>query len=112
MPTRRPDRRGSAASRGYDETWRRLRAWHLAANPLCAYCRQADQLTLAEVVDHIKPFDGVGDPLRLDPGNLQSLCKRHHDGAKQALDKSGVMRGCDARGVPLDAGHHWAKRTG
>ena len=111
MPTRRPDRRGSAAARGYDETWRRLRAWHLAANPLCVYCRQAGRLTLAEVVDHIDPFDGRNDPRRLDPGNLQSLCPTCHNGAKQALDKGGGLRGCAIDGSPLDPSHHWA-RTG
>ena len=101
-----------ASARGYDRHWRKLRDLHLRSNPLCVYCERAGRLTPAAVVDHIDPFDGKADARRLDPGNLQSLCKQCHDGAKQQLDKSGVLRGCDARGVPLDGGHHWAKQPG
>lgn len=111
MPERSADRRGSAASRGYDATWRRLRDWHLSQYPLCEYCTRLGKLTPADVVDHIKPFDGPLDPLRLQTSNLQSLCKSCHDGAKQQLDKTGRLRGADTTGAPLDPNHHWA-RTG
>ncbi|MCC7419957.1 MAG: HNH endonuclease [Planctomycetaceae bacterium] len=41
-----------------------------------------------EVVDHRIPFNGPDDPLRLDPSNLQSLCRRHH-GLKTHRDLRG-----------------------
>jgi 5-methylcytosine-specific restriction endonuclease McrA len=40
------------------------------------------------VVDHIKPHKG-NLVLFWDEGNLQALCKRCHDGAKQAMDNRG-----------------------
>lgn len=109
MPTRSPDRRGSAASRGYDATWRRLRAAHLAQHPLCRFCEQAGRVTLATVVDHIDPFKGRDDPRRLDPKNLASLCATHHNSTKQRVDKGGALVGNDRAGVPLDPKHHWHK---
>ena len=30
-------------------------------------------------VDHIKPFHGIADPLRLDWDNLQSICRTCHN---------------------------------
>lgn len=71
-------RRGTAAERGYDGTWKRLRIMHLRANPLCVHCLKENRLTSAVEVDHIKAFHGIGDPLRLDPDNLQGLCKPCH----------------------------------
>ncbi len=69
MPTGATRKRASRQERGYDDAWYALRAKHLATNPVCVRCGGP-----AEQVDHKKPFDGVDDPLRLDDGNLQSLC--------------------------------------
>lgn len=77
--------RGSAASRGYDRTWRRLREAHLDAHPLCVDCERAGQVTAATEVDHIIRIE-VRPDLRLDPENLQSLCKPHHS-AKTATEQ-------------------------
>lgn len=66
-------RRDSAASRGYDATWRKVRMAHLMANPVCVVpgCGKS-----AVDVDHIVPHqDGGG---RLDPNNLQSFCHSCH----------------------------------
>jgi 5-methylcytosine-specific restriction endonuclease McrA len=38
------------------------------------------------VVDHIVPFHGLDDPLRLDENNLQTLCHTHHQ-QKTARDQ-------------------------
>ena len=65
--------RGGAAARGYDATWRRLRAQHLRIHPACVHCgiiREDNN------VDHIVPHRG-DDALRLDPRNLQTLCRSH-----------------------------------
>jgi 5-methylcytosine-specific restriction enzyme A len=65
--------RGSAAKRGYDHQWRKLRAAHLAAYPLCAPCEAAGRVTEATAVTHIKPHNG-DRALLLDPANLESRC--------------------------------------
>ena len=79
--TRKVDdaRRGSAASRGYDAAWERLRVAWLNQHPLCEFCQERDKrVEPATVVDHIAPI--VDAPSRrLDWTNLRSLCKHHHD---------------------------------
>jgi 5-methylcytosine-specific restriction enzyme A len=86
--------------------WYRLRYHQLQEHPLCAMCSKLARVTAATIVDHVKPHRG-DEELFFDATNLQSLCKTCHDGAKQQLEKSGVLRGCDVSGMPLDANHHW-----
>ena len=71
--------KGSAASRGYDWAWQKLAVTHKRKHPLCVECLMQGVNTAAGDVDHITPFQGVNDPLRLDPNNLQSLCRLHHN---------------------------------
>jgi len=71
--------RGSAAVRGYDARWRRLRKMFLAANPLCAdiygdHARDG-QVVAAIDVDHILPRAAGGQD---DWDNLQALCPSCH----------------------------------
>jgi len=73
---RAPDERGSAASRGYDARWRRVRLMKLAADPLCEMHRRAGAVVPATLVDHIVPIAEGG--ARLDMANLQSLCRNCH----------------------------------
>lgn len=94
------------SSRGYDRTWQRLRLAHLSKEPLCRYCKDAGVIKLAEVVDHIKPFRDDWS-LRLDPDNLQSLCKRCHDSVKQAEERGGRKKRGGVDGIPTDPRHHW-----
>lgn len=73
------DDRKPAHERGYDWDWHKLRNNFIKQNPLCEHCeRRRGKLVEAEEVDHIIPFDGLKDPLRLDWTNLQSLCKQCH----------------------------------
>lgn len=67
--------RGSAATRGYDRRWQKLRLMHLRAQPLCAECLNHGLVTLASEVDHILPKRHGGDD---SDTNLQSLCKPCH----------------------------------
>jgi 5-methylcytosine-specific restriction endonuclease McrA len=86
-----------AHGRGYDAAWMRVRSAHLAKCPHCVYCLRKlgiAHLTANEVVlwcaargirepvatigDHITPHRG-DTSLRLDPANVQSLCKPCHD---------------------------------
>lgn len=64
--------------RGYDAAWLRLRDRYIAEHPLCEQCEAEGRITIAEQVDHIREFAGRDDPLRLDWGNLRSLCERCH----------------------------------
>lgn len=73
--------RPSAAQRGLGADWRKLRADHLSAHPWCRRCGAR-----AVEVDHIVPRRQ--DPARrLDPTNLQSLCRSCHSGAKQREER-------------------------
>jgi 5-methylcytosine-specific restriction enzyme A len=63
--------------RGYDATWKKLRALFIAENPICKHCDERNIITVATDVDHI--IDIVKRPdLRLEWTNLQALCKRCH----------------------------------
>lgn len=67
--------RGTAAQRGYDSTWRKVRRMQLAAQPLCEDCRNMGGTTLATEVHHIVARrDGGSNEF----DNLMSLCKSHH----------------------------------
>lgn len=70
--------RGSSTSRGYDSDWRNARDWHIGEHPLCAECERQGIVKAGEHVDHIIPFRGIEDPLRLDADNLQTLCRECH----------------------------------
>lgn len=69
------ERRGSAASRGYDRRWRRLRSMVLASDPLCAECARRGLVSMATDVHHvIAKRDGGQDTL----DNLEPLCHSCH----------------------------------
>lgn len=66
-------RRPSAARRGYDARWRRVRAMVLAREPRCRDCAAAGRVTLANEVHHID-----GNPRNNALDNLMPLCKPCH----------------------------------
>ena len=73
-------RRGSARKRGYDTQWDKVRRRHVAQFPLCQDCLDEGRVNASTIdVDHIVPFQGLNDPKRLDPTNLRSLCRMHHN---------------------------------
>ncbi|MGF7163146.1 5-methylcytosine-specific restriction endonuclease McrA [Rhodoligotrophos appendicifer] len=95
-------RRGSATDRGYGAAWRRLRARHLSQHPLCVFCEKMGRIEAATVVDHRTAHKG-DHMLMFDPGNLQSLCKVHHDSTKQSMERTGKpLRIIDSDGWPCD----------
>lgn len=77
------ERRGTAASRGYDRRWRKIRLMQLRAEPLCVSCGGA-----ATEVDHITPLAAGGTHAF---SNLQSMCKSCHS-AKTAGENGGFGR--------------------
>mgnify|MGYP003136418375 CR=1 FL=1 len=64
-------KRPSAARRGYDARWRRARALQLDNHPWCNDCGKP-----ANEVHHVVALRAGG--ARLDPANMQSLCKPCH----------------------------------
>lgn len=76
-PTHKParaslsDGRQSAAARGYDARWRRLRLCVLRARPLCQHCHRE----AAAHVDHVLALAKGGSD---DEGNLEALCHGCH----------------------------------
>jgi 5-methylcytosine-specific restriction protein A len=106
MPKARvPGYRAKPGASGlYDRAWRKRRAQHLKANPLCAFHLRQGRAVSATIADHVTPHRG--DPV-LFAGPIESLCKTCHDGPKQELEKSGHVKGADRDGVPLDPSHPW-----
>lgn len=105
QPSWRTDRR-KTAERGYGARWQKARAEYLSRpeNVLCVMCGAEGRITAATVVDHITPHRG-DEALMWDESNWQPLCKPHHDGAKQALEKSGrVQQAVGLDGWPIEAG--------
>lgn len=90
----------------YDYRWQRRRARQLRDEPLCRFCLALGKIVPASIADHVEPHRG--DPI-LFAGPLQSLCETCHNSIKQAQEKSGHFRGCDANGRPLDASRWWHK---
>ncbi|WFU88976.1 HNH endonuclease [Rhizobium sp. CC1099] len=98
-----PDRR-SAEAKQYRRlyktaAWRKLRHYQLSIEPLCRFCIETEEVTAAEVVDHIKSHHG-DIALFLDLTNIQSLCKPHHDGTKQRMERGAIDTRIDANGWP------------
>jgi 5-methylcytosine-specific restriction endonuclease McrA len=100
---RRPKRRHVPL---YCAAWARLRAEVLAADPLCHYCKARGLTTPAREVDHIVDSreDYADDNSR---ENLQSLCRPCHSRKTAVSMGKASSAGCDVRGVPMDADHHW-----
>lgn len=71
---RSPDRRASAARRGYDREWEEIRADQIAWEPWCQRCGAP-----ASHADHIRPRRQFANRAAADlPNNLQSLCASCH----------------------------------
>ncbi|MGK2927932.1 MAG: HNH endonuclease signature motif containing protein [Lysobacterales bacterium] len=73
-------------------TWRKLRAYVLAREPLCRECRKEGRTTPATVVDHID-----GDSFNNATTNLQPLCAKHH-GRLTALHDGSLGNPINRRG--------------
>jgi 5-methylcytosine-specific restriction endonuclease McrA len=104
-PSRRTERSLEAeAYRAWYRTarWKRRRAAQLQAEPLCSICRAQGRWKLATVVHHVVPHRG--DPELFWGGELQSLCKPHHDVDAQSAEKGGTRKHVELGpdGCPLD----------
>lgn len=95
----------SSAARGYGYAWQKLRSEHLAKHPHCVYCLReigmtgwspADVVLACAARGIVEPIGTIGDHvtphrgdrrLQLDPDNVQTLCKLHHDSEKQRVER-------------------------
>lgn len=73
-----PEAVRSAAGRGYNSRWQKVRKRYLQSHPLCEECMKQGRYTKATVVDHIVPHRG-DQKLFWDESNWQALCKACHD---------------------------------
>ena len=86
--------------------WTKLRKQKLLTDPLCWYCLQMGNVTVADTVDHIVPHKGdVG--LFFDWDNLRSSCGPCHNSTAALKDRLGFAPGCGLDGFPVDGGHFW-----
>lgn len=84
--------------------WQALRDQQLQRHPLCAMCAEQGRVVAAAVVDHVRPHKKDLN-LFFDAGNLQSLCKAHHDATKQREERLGYSIEVGADGWPTDPRH-------
>lgn len=94
QPQRKPwqQTRGTNKERGYSTDWNKLRNAYIAEHPLCERCEAQGHITEAKEVHHKEQFQGIDDPLRLDPNNLESICIschriREHERRRQPTKK-------------------------
>jgi len=71
------DDRGTRQERGYDKAWRAVRAEAIRRNEernggvcVCVLCGEPIWNRKEIHADHVVPFCGLGDPLRLDVDNV------------------------------------------
>jgi len=86
--------------------WRKIRRQWLTDHPFCVFCEARGILTPATEVDHIQKHN-LDPVLFYDLNNLQSLCSPCHRSIKAQMERSGVVRGSDEQGLPIDPNHHW-----
>lgn len=67
--------------------WKQRRLQQLQHQPLCVMCLAIGRATAATVADHVVPHKG--DYELFWHGELQSLCKFHHDKTKQRIERKG-----------------------
>jgi 5-methylcytosine-specific restriction endonuclease McrA len=80
-PTYRPrEHRLPASQRGYDSQWSKIRdmAWGDRDKVLCDHCKARGLIRERQILDHIIPHHGHGDPLLLDYANVRGLCRSCH----------------------------------
>jgi 5-methylcytosine-specific restriction protein A len=91
--------RPPAPLRGYDKSWRELRAEVLAEEPYCRDCARRGIERRATMVDHIVSIREAPE-LRLERSNLQALCFPCHQ-RKTNQSENGFGLGGDLKNFAL-----------
>jgi 5-methylcytosine-specific restriction protein A len=79
--------------------WRKRAARQLREHPLCAICEAQGLVVAAREVDHIERHGG--DYRRFFEGEIQSLCRVHHE-QKTAEEEGHKRRGGYSKEIGLD----------
>jgi 5-methylcytosine-specific restriction enzyme A len=92
--------------------WKRRARRQFRIEPMCRMCAAQGITMAAEVVDHIVPHRG--DWKLFWTGEVQSLCKPHHDSAKRYIEQRGYSNEIGEDGWPTDPQHpvYGGTRTG
>ena len=83
--------------------WRRRAKHQLRSQPLCEMCLKDGRINAATIADHVEPHKG--DQQKFFFGELQSLCKLHHESAKKREETRGYSTQIGADGWPVDPRH-------
>jgi 5-methylcytosine-specific restriction enzyme A len=83
--------------------WRRRRRSQLLHHPWCVICESRGIATIATIADHVVPHRGDWNAFIF--GDLQSLCRAHHDGSKKEMELKGYCTDIGIDGWPLDSKH-------
>jgi 5-methylcytosine-specific restriction protein A len=81
--------------------WRRIRAMHLAKEPLCRMCLERGRFVSARIADHIIPHRG--DDRLFWRGKLQSLCETHHNSTKHREEIGSARSKIGVDGWPAES---------
>ena len=85
--------------------WRKKAKAQLDKESLCQRCRAHGLVVPATVANHVIPHRG--DSVLFWEGELESVCKPHHDGAIQSEERRGFRVGNDLNGRPTAPDHPW-----
>jgi 5-methylcytosine-specific restriction protein A len=83
--------------------WRKRAKHQLRSQPLCEVCLKDGRIHAATIADHVEPHKG--DQQKFFFGELQSLCKLHHESAKKREEWRGYSTQIGADGWPVDPRH-------
>lgn len=72
------------------KAWETLRQVQLSNHPLCAGCLASDVITSAEHIDHVFPWQQIGEQA-FYINLFQSLCPSCHS-SKTSLERKGIYR--------------------
>jgi hypothetical protein len=73
-------------------------------------CLKDGRINAATIADHIEPHKG--DQQKFFFGELQSLCKLHHESAKKREEARGYSTRIGADGWPVDPRHPYIRGAG
>jgi 5-methylcytosine-specific restriction protein A len=84
------DKRRLASDKYSTAQWRTFRQIQLSQYPLCASCKHDGIITAAQHVDHIFPWQQIGEHA-FTHNIYQSLCQSCHS-SKTTLEQQGIFR--------------------
>ena len=79
------------------------------AHPLCKMCLEHGVVVIADVADHVVPHKGNQHMFWY--GELQSLCRSHHNASKRQIENVGFTDDIGTDGYPVDPLHPFNQQT-